>query len=297
MMKDDKIVKLIGNGLRKARKSRGLKQTDLIGDSMSIGSLSGIENGKQDIPASVLYSYLKKMGLTFSEFWHLANNYASDDFLKKWIKVERWVVNGNSSALAMFLQDERQKVKLNPGNKYTRLNYLMLKNFAATVDPSYALSSSSKNEISQHLMSINDWTKYDLVLFGNTINCFSPARIKELSDDLLTRTSLHKSIPENKKMIVLILISAISELLDFNELSTVLKLQMHAKSLLEDVDIYEKSIFLFASGVIEVYRGNTQEGKRIMEDVIDIFNRVESYDLARTYQEDLNKIIKKFEIE
>lgn len=290
--KNDKLVKMLGKGFKRARKSRGLVQADFIGKDISAGSISGVENGKQDLRSSILYKFLMKMGLTFSEFWYLANNYELDEFRKVWLKSEKLILNGDARTLKILLSQEEWKIKENPDDKYRKLNHFMLRHQAAEIVPEYKLSGNERKQILKYLMSMNDWTKYDLTLYGNTIGCFDAKMIIALSDNVVSHTSFYKEIPENKKLIATILLNTTNELLFHNELHAAIRFKNQVSDLLSEYDICEKTVFLFASGVIKFCQGDKGAGDREMQDAIDIFSKVGSSRLVQNYQKIYDNITK-----
>ena len=81
MEKESRIIQVsdvnIGQNIKKIRKERGLKQTDviaklqLLGIEISVYSYSKIENGKQNPTVSLLVGLTEVFGCDFNRFFRM----------------------------------------------------------------------------------------------------------------------------------------------------------------------------------------------------------------------------------
>lgn len=284
----DKIRKTIGLGFKNARNSLGFTMDDLVGNLRSKGSMSEFENGKGDLPVVLFYFLIEKMRLTFNEFEFLSNNYELSGFRKTWFEVMKYCAENDRKSVDLSMK--KASWSTNEGI-YDPLDYLMLKQIVSYTYDSYTLNSAEKKKIISHLKSTNDWKNRDLVLYANTVTAFEPKVVKELSDVIIVRTAFYNTVPENKKLIAQILINTIWVLLDGKEISTAIRVKNQINDLLSDTDAHERISFLFTCGMIEYYRGEQDLGKERMQDAIEIFRKIGSYESAKRCQTNYDEVI------
>jgi len=281
----------LGEVFKRVRKSRNLTQESVARGVISKSTLSGFENNKHDITLSNFYKIVRNTNISFQEFEYMVNDYELEGFKRTWIKAVDLYNNNEVSALKSLLKRERANQEDRSTNIYDELNYLRLKNLVSVVDEDFVLSQNERKRILSYLMSIKDWGNYELVLYGNAVRVFDTTTIKTLSTEVVTRSSFYRSISDNKRLVAKILINTINKLLECNELESAIRFQKHAQDLLDEADVFEKTIFLFISGAIDFCGGNKTTGKEKMIDAIAVFEKIGSHRLADSYQADYDKIV------
>jgi len=277
-----------GEIFKTLREGRNLTQSQVVGDEFTSAALSMFESGKNDITLSKFCFILKRIGVTLEEFEYIANDYDFNSFYKLLSRVSRFYNENNEYALKKILAEEEKRIS----DIYSEMNYLMIKSVIGEFDKEFFLSEKEKIKISSYLISIDDWSYYQLILYGNTMKSLKTEMINTLSKELLNRSSFYKSISRNKKLIIKILINTIIIFIDKKELNYANFFKKATQELLVDeTDMYEKTIFLFAVGALDFYSGKKAEGKEKMQDAIMLFNKIESYRLAKSYQQNYEEIV------
>lgn len=277
-----------GEIFKALRESRNLTQNQVVGEEFTSAALSMFESGKSDITLSKFFYILKRIGVSLEEFEYIANNYDFNSFYKLLNKANIAYNENDEYALKKLLEKEKEK----SNDIYQEMNCLMLKSLICELDSHYRLSDKEKDKISSYIILIDDWSYYQLILYNNTIRTFNANMINTLSSELLKRSLYYKSIPRNKKLIKEILINTIIVLIDKKEIKYANYFKNALEELLTDeTAIYEKTIFLFVTGALDFHQGDEIEGKRKMKDAIDILNKVESYRLAKSYQQNYDEIV------
>ena len=282
-------MKDFGKAFRKIRKDRNMSQEDARKDIIPRSTLSDFERGKIDIKLSSFYFLIRNLNVSFQEFWYIVNNYDLTDFEKIWGEATTLYYDGklNDLKALLLVMDSKKEA----GGTYEELEYLMLKNLVGTKDSDFELTPKEKGIIIDHLMSNKAWTSYELVLYGNVLNSFDVKTIRTLSDEVLRRTSLYRSIPQNRVAIIRLLFNTISEMLGGDDLESAIRYQNEVESLLTSFDMYEKTIFHFTNGAIDFYRGKKSVGKEAMKEAIAIFRKLKNSGLADNYQESYDEIV------
>lgn len=169
-----------------------------------------------------------------------------------------------------------------------------MRNLGSRIEEKFILTRNEKKYIEDYLVTVQYWCYYDLSLYGNVIDIFDAKSIKNLSNMVIERASYFKSIPENKKLIAQVLMNTVSELLNKDERDEAIRFHKLVEGLLEETDIFSRTVSYFLAGEIEYY-GGMSSGKEKMEDAIGIFETVGSDRLASQYREDYEELLEKFE--
>ncbi|MCL1990606.1 MAG: helix-turn-helix domain-containing protein [Defluviitaleaceae bacterium] len=278
-----------GKIFKKVRENRNFSQRKVANGILSPSLLSDFENGERDIKLVRFYHILEKIGVTFEEFIHIANDYEFSGFQRILHKVSDLYQSGNEIALKKLLLEETAKNKNE--DIYHELNCLMIKVLISEIDKGFTLSQKEKDKITDYLVSIYDWAYYELLLYNNTMRVLGSPVIRQLSEAMLSFTKFYKEIPRNKNLMITIMLNTMIIFVDRKEVDDAIKFRQATEHLMAETDIFERAMFLYISGAIDFYRGKIDEGKKKMEDVIDIFEKVGSVNLARDYQQGYDEII------
>jgi len=280
--------------LKKIRENRNFTQRGVANGIVSPSQLCEFENGERDIKLSKFYCILEKIGVTFEEFIHIANDYEFSGFQRILHKVLELYIAGNEKALKKFLLDEEAR-EVSEEDIYHELNCLMIKAAIGEIDKDFVLSQKEKNRISDYLVSIYDWAYYELILYTNVMRALDTSVIRQLSETVLSCTKFYREIPRNKNLMITIMLNTMIVFTDRKELDYAIEFKQAAERLLGESDIFERTMFLFISGVIDFYKGKLKEGKEKMEDAVAIFSKVGSLELARDYQQNYDEIVNSLE--
>ena len=275
-----------GKTYKKLRKDRNLTQEDVAGSQLSVAQVSKFERGDSRVTLENFYYMVEKLGLTLQEFEHRALGNELNGFYQLLEQLSIYYAESNERGLRKLLLDERKKIDF--GGFHHELNCIMIKNMIGELIKGKLISEEEKQKISDYLLSIEDWGYYQLTLYGNTIDAFSNTAIYALSTDVLTRTQYYKAIPQNKKLTIQVLVNTVIVYVERQEFEYARFFRDAIVGMLSETDIYERALFLFISGLVDIYSGN-KEGKQKMKDAIDIFDKVGSYHLAEDCQDDYDK--------
>jgi len=286
------ILEHFGEIFRNLRKSNNMSMSQVVGKEFSVATLSSFEKGNSMLTIDKFYYILEKIGITIEEFEYIANGHDFNQFYQLANKLSTYYNENNEFALKKLLSGTKSEIT--DTDPKSTMNYLMIKSVLSQFDASYLLTEKEALITSDYLFSLDEWSYYQLILYSNTIKSFTFETIDSLSRELLQRASFYKAIPRNKKLIIEIL------------LNTTIVLAEHKKShytkffrnairelLVNETMIYEKTVFLFICGFIDFQDGKIDKGKSKMQDAIDVLNKVGSYHLAKSYQEDYDKVVGK----
>ena len=82
---------------------------------------------------------------------------------------------------------------------YNRLTTLIIKTYIYTLDSTYTITEEEKNFLTSYLYEIEEWTEYELFIFGNTMSILSESDLIFLGKAFVDRDKVFLSIPSHKK--------------------------------------------------------------------------------------------------
>jgi len=282
-------VNNLGKTFKKIRKSKKLTQKAVCEGIIPLSTLSEFESGKGDIKLSKFYEIMSNINITFQEFDHLSKNYQLDGFPLMWQKAVDYSHKKNIASLKAIY---KRSLNTEKKNIYEEINHLRIKNLLASHDKDYMLSQNERKLIFDYLSSISTWSSYELRIYTCLIGNFQPKTVEKLTEGLYHKTAIYKSVESVKLLMVQTLINSISVMLEANNISSALKFHGYVEHLMGEADLFERNVFLFATGAIQVFSDKVELGKNKMEKAIQIFDDLGSHNLAQIYKENYDTIIK-----
>ncbi len=213
-MKLEKSMQL-GELYRELRIARGLKLKDIARDNLSVSQLSRFENGQTMLAADKLLIAISGIHMTFSEFGHAINNYEETSFFKLGNVNSDLYNKQDIDGLRRQLETDKNTESF---DVYNRLNELMIKITIHSLDPSYVITEDEKNFLTSYLYEIEEWTEYELYIFGNTMTILSDDDLIFLGKAFVERDKLYLSLPNHKKSAELVFLNLILTLISYRKI-------------------------------------------------------------------------------
>ena len=232
----------LGELYRELRVARGLKMKDVVSDKLSQAQLSKFENGQTMLSADKLLTAISAIHMSFAEFEHAYYQYEDSAFFKQAKLIEKLLI----------IHDDNSETY----DVYDKLNKLVIRCAIHDLNPEYIISDDDKDFITTYLYSIEEWTEYELYIFGNTLQVLSDSDLIFLSKSFIERDSLYLSIPNNNFRTQLVVLNIIFVLLERKKDYCVHYFMKNLESILTYQDMFVKTTFIFLKKVL-----NYREGK------------------------------------
>ncbi len=213
-MKLEKSMQL-GELYRELRIARGLKLKDVARENLSVSQLSRFENGQSMLAADKLLIAISGIHMTFSEFGHAINNYQEPKLFHLVNKVSKLYSQQDLDGLYSLLDTEKNSEVF---DVYNRLNELIIKVSIHTLDPDYVITEEEKNFLTTYLYEIEEWTEYELFVFGNTMSILSESDLIFLGKAFVDRDKLYLSLASHKKNAEMVFLNLILALISHHKL-------------------------------------------------------------------------------
>lgn len=181
----------LGELYRELRVARGLKLKDVAKDNLSISQLSKFENGQTMLSADRLLLAIEGIHMDFAEFGHALNDYAADISVKISKDIEVLYAEQDVDGLKNLLNKYRDYETY---DIYNHLNLMVIKDAIYSLDPSFQVAKKEIDQLTKYLYDIEEWTGYELYIFGNTVALLSDQDLIFLGKALVERNSYYCSI-------------------------------------------------------------------------------------------------------
>ncbi|CYU72434.1 TPA: Rgg/GadR/MutR family transcriptional regulator [Streptococcus suis] len=205
----------LGELYKELRIARGLKLKDVARDNLSVSQLSKFENGLSMLAADKLLLAISGIHMSFAEFGYAANGYKTSHFLKLGSKVAELQTVADRDGLRELLRDyEGEEVY----TLYNRLNELIIKSAIYSLDHNLEVQESEKKLLTEYLYDVEEWTEYELYLFGNCLSILSNEDLIFLGKTFVERYKVYRTLSHHRKASHVTFLNIIMTLLERREL-------------------------------------------------------------------------------
>jgi len=278
-----------GEIFKKIRKERNLTQKKVAEGVCSHQIVSDFEKKGQEISYLSFYGLIKNIGVSLDEFQYELNQYKLSEWERILEQATDLFFEKDINGLKTLLKNEIKKTKNLPYGH--DLNCLMIKNLLSKINDETVMSEEEKNQIKDYLTAIEHWGYYELTLFNNTIDIFSPTVLILLVNEFYKKIEFYSEVFHNKNLTILISINIMGKLIEFKEFEEAKIIKGTIYKNIKENQILYKNLFLFACGYLDFSTNKKNEGIQKMKRAIFVFKIVESNNLALTYRNAFNEIV------
>lgn len=284
----------MGNLFKKIRLSKKLSLKDVAGDYLSVSFLSKFERGESEISLSRFFLLLENLDVSIEEFYGLVSKDNPTNTEELLEHVSKAFYQKNIIALRKYLSIEL--AKYNETNKKTFLyNSIMVESFLVNLTGN-KIDEKKIRQISDYLFDIEQWGKRELIIFGNSMSAIPTEMLNILTKEIVYKTALFGNNDSNKKIRISILINAVSEFLDRDDLEhSKIYLDLLSEMDIPEIFLYERLEYNIVKGTYWIKIGKVEIGKKKIEMALESLKNLGSENLFLSrelyYDNLLNSII------
>jgi len=269
-MKLEKSMQL-GELYRELRIARGLKLKDVARENLSVSQLSRFENGQSMLAADKLLIAISGIHMTFSEFGHAINNYQEPETFQLSTKIVELYNKQDVKGLHNLLENENNSEVF---DVYKRLNKLIIKAYIYNLDPTFVITEEEKNFLTSYLYEIEEWTEFELYIFGNTMSILSESDLIFLGKAFVDRDKLYQSLTSHKKIAEIVFLNLILLLLTYRKLYQANYFIEALEKILTYQDMFAMTCLNFFKKIIVHLENKTED----LSDLEHFISRIEEID-------------------
>lgn len=202
----------LGELYRELRLSRGLKMKDVVNSNLSQAQLSKFENGQTMLSADKLLTAISAIHMSFSEFEHAYHQYEDSSFFRLAKIISGLHTDKDVKGLENLLDHYDEQAE--SCDTYNRLNRLVICCAICDLKSGFRIPDADREFIATYLYSIEEWTEYELYIFGNTMQVLSDKDLIFLGKAFAGRSTMYLEIPDNRQRTELVFLNIIFELLE-----------------------------------------------------------------------------------
>ena len=283
-----KIMKSkLGITLRKVRNGKQISLCSLADEHISKSQISRFERGESEISCIRLINILDKLHITLDEFLilHDQDYIQTESFANLVQYIRKQYLSQNINNIKSLLSDS---------SNYT-LDFFektMVKSILHTMDSSIIPSDDELLRLTDYLFKVEKWGYYEIILLGNCVRTINYNSYFLLTKEMLNNyidSSLNKT---NKQIVTQLAINCLILSIDMEEFTNCFYLIDEIKALLDnELNFYEQTVFLYATGYFEFKRCQSTSGIEKMRQAIQVLDILGEDKLKLHYTSHFDKLI------
>ena len=279
----------LGITLRKIRKGKKISLSSIADSNLSKSQISRFERGESEISCIRLINVLDKLHVTLDEFLILHDDdYTNSESFANLVQYIRKQYSSQSIDNIACLLSDTTNYTLDP------LEKTMVKSILHTMDSRIIPSDEELLQLTDYLFKVEKWGYYEIIIFGNCARTINYNSYFLLTKELLKNyiySSLNKT---NKRMVTQLVINCLILSIDEEKFSNCSYLISKIKTLLDnELNFYEQTVFLYATGYFEFKRCQSTSGIEKMKQAIQVFDILGEDKLKLHYTDHFNKLVNK----
>ena len=168
----------------------------------------------------------------------------------------------------------------------------MVKSILHTMDSSIIPSDDELLQLADYLFKVEKWGYYEIILLGNCVRTIDYNSVFLLTKEMLNNyiySSLNKT---NKRIVTQLAINCLILSIDMEEFTNCFYLIDEIKALLDnELNFYEQTVFLYATGYFEFKRWQSTSGIEKMKQAIQVLDILGEDNLKLHYTIHFDKLI------
>ncbi|SEF22660.1 transcriptional activator, Rgg/GadR/MutR family, C-terminal domain-containing protein [Streptococcus gallolyticus] len=277
----------LGELFKELRLARGLKLKDVARENLSASQLSKFENGQTMLAADKLLLAIQGIHMTFSEFGYALMQYQESDIFKIGRQLVELQAQKDLEGLKTLLENYQSQETY---EVYHRLNKLVLKSAIYSLEPSFEITNEEKEFLITYLYAIEEWTEYELYLFGNTLFILSDEDLIFLGKAFIERNKLYKDLTGHKKRAELVLINLILVLVEHRDFYYASYFISSLEKMLNYQDMFARVVLNFLKKVMNYIEDETVDLSDV-EAYIDLIEQLDNPTLVIFLRTNLEQIV------
>ena len=277
----------LGITLRKIRNGKQICLCSVADEHLSKSQISRFERGESEISCIRLINILDKLHITLDEFLILHDqDYTKTETFANLVQYIRKQYSSQNINNIKSLLSAHSNYTLNSFEK------TMVKSILHTMDSSVFPSNDELLQLTDYLFKVEKWGYYEIILLGNCVRSINYDSYFLLTKEMLNNyiySSLNKT---NKQIVTQLAINCFILSIDMEEFTNCFYLIDEIKALLDnELNFYEQTVFLYATGYFEFKSCQTTSGIEKMKHAIQVLDILGEDKLKIHYTDHFDKLV------
>ncbi|WP_102694170.1 helix-turn-helix domain-containing protein [Rummeliibacillus pycnus] len=283
----------IGQVIKKIRTNKNITQQSLANAiGMTRPYIARIESGKNSISSDKLTEILDYCNVSYNEFFYMKNDYKKESKMNDYNKVIKLYYEKNMEGISKIKDEAKRKYEEN-NDIFLRHLYILCHCMENDLDVN-KIDKEYTQEITDYLLSIDDWCYYELVVLNNFLFLFSPAPALLMSKNLLKYAEKYKELNSDTKVLSYLLFNLLELSIKNNDFESAKTLLNATKTYTKkNTEFFELTLSLFYEGMLNIVDDFIMEGIEKCNKSLDIFRTLSNEYFYTKLKEDLDQLLKK----
>ncbi|HEP1809576.1 TPA: helix-turn-helix domain-containing protein [Streptococcus suis] len=278
-----------GKVFKKFRQARGLKLKEIAKFGLSTSQLSRFEHGETDLTLSKFMIALDGINMPIDEFMYAARDFHRDELNELLEQIRDCVTTCNIDGLKRLLIMQMEK---NNCGKFQQINTILVKIRLQDLSGENYYSNKDLNYLTDYLFSVEYWGNYELLIFINTLDVLNHDTFMILSREMARRSDFYRGIPTNRRLISTMLLNGFIACIERKKMIDALYFEKQLQHcFFIETEIFERLVFHYARNLYLHQKTGTQSAIIEMRKCIGAMKLAGSDQLAKTYENYLNKLL------
>ena len=257
----------LGNVFRDFRLNGHYSLKEAAGQVCSTSQLSRFELGESDMTLSKFLNLLDNIHVTLENFMDKARNFQQHEHVVMMGQIIPLYYSNDIKGFQDLQAEQLEKAKVSSAPLYYELNWILMQGLICQRDSQFCMRQEDLDKVADYLFQVEDWTMYELILFGNLYSFYDVDYVYRLGKEVMEREDYYKEIGRHKKLVLIIALNCYQHCL-------------------------ESCSFDKASYFAAYQKGEKKQGIKQMQEAMHVFEVLNLPEQVAYYQEHFHKFVK-----
>ena len=283
----------LGKVFREFRISKNYSLKEAAGEACSTSQLSRFELGESDLATSRFFEILDNIYVTIENFMDKARNFHHHEHVSLMAQIIPLYYSNDIAGFQKLQIEQLEKAKSSTNPLYFELNWILLQGLICQRDASYSMKQSDLNKVADYLFQTDEWTMYELILFGNLYSFYDVDYVTRLGREVMEREEFYQEIGRHRKLVLILALNCYQHCLEYLSFENASYFESYVGKIIgNDIKLYERNIFHYLKGFALYQKGQCKEGCKQMQEAMHIFDVLGLPEQVAYYQEHYEKFVK-----
>lgn len=283
----------LGKVFREFRISKNYSLKEAAGEACSTSQLSRFELGESDLATSRFFEILDNIHVTLENFMDKARNFQHHEHVSLMAQIIPLYYSNDIAGFQKLQREQLEKAKSSNNPLYFELNWILLQGLICQRDASYSMKQSDLDKVADYLFKIEEWTMYELILFGNLYSFYDVEYVTRLGREVMEREEFYQVIGRHRKLVLILALNCYQHCLENFAFENASYFEAYVEKIIGNgIKLYERNIFHYLKGFSLYQKGQCKEGCKQMQEVMRIFDLLGLPEQVAYYQEHYDKFVK-----
>ena len=283
----------LGKVFREFRISKNYSLKEAAGEACSTSQLSRFELGESELTTSRFFEILDNIHVTLENFMDKARNFQHHEHVSLMAQIIPFYYTNDIAGFQKLQREQLEKAKSSTNPLYFELNWILLQGLICQRDASYTMKQSDLDKVADYLFQTEEWTMYELILFGNLYSFYGVDYVARLGREVMEREEFYQEIGRHQKLVLILALNCYQHCLENFSFENASYFEAYVEKIIGNgIKLYERNIFHYLKGFSLYQKGQCKEGCKQMQEVMRIFDLLGLPEQVAYYQEHYDKFVK-----